>query len=165
VVTNAHVVAGVHTPYVDRYGGHAWRALVVAFDVHNDLAVLRVSGLSGTSLRTAVPDKGTPVVVLGYPEDGPLRGVVGRLGKTVPTLARDAYGRFPQARLVTPIRAEIRPGNSGGPVIDGEGRVRAIVFARRAGADGGFGVPVQLVNQLVHDAGQANPIGTPCADS
>jgi S1-C subfamily serine protease len=165
VVTNAHVVAGMHSPSVDRYGGHSWRALVVAFDARNDLAVLRVPGLSGISLRTAVPDWGAPVVVLGYPEDGPLRGVVGRLGKTVPTLARDAYGHFPAARLITPVRAEIRPGNSGGPIIDGEGRVRAIVFARRAGADGGFGVPVQLVNQLVHDAGQANPVDTACADS
>jgi hypothetical protein len=49
--------------------------------------------------------------------------------------------------------------------VDGEGRVRAIVFARRAGAEGGFGVPVQLVNQLVRDAGQAYPLGTTCVDS
>lgn len=165
VVTNAHVVAGVQHPRVDRYGGQAWRADVVAFDPRDDLAVLHVAGLSGRPLPIAIPQKGTAVAILGYPEDRPLRGVAGRLGKTVATFVRDAYGRFPVARGVTPIRAEIRPGNSGGPAVDANGRVRAIVFARRAGQEGGFAVPVQLVGKLVREARLGNAVGTPCAES
>lgn len=165
VVTNAHVVGGMRHPLVDRYRGRAWRADVVAFDVRDDLAVLHVPGLRGRPLSVAAPEKGTAVVVLGYPDDSPLRGFPGRLGKTVPTFARDAYGRFPVARAVTPIRAEVRPGNSGGPVVDADGRVRATVFARRAGGEGGFAVPVQLVGKLVQEARRGDAINTPCAES
>jgi len=164
VVTNAHVVAGVDQPTVDRHEGPSWRATVAAFDPKQDLAVLRVPGLSGHPLGVEAPEKETAVVVLGYPENQPLRGAAGRLGSTSPTFVRDAYGRFPVAREVTPIRVEIRPGNSGGPAVDGDGRVRAVVFAKRAGGDGGFGVPVQLVADLVRSAHAGNALSTPCAE-
>jgi len=164
VVTNAHVVAGITHPRVDRYGPVSWRGTVVAFDPREDLAVLHVPGLRGRPLQVAGPETNTPVVVLGYPEDRPLRGVIGRLGKTVATFVRDAYGRFPVARGVTPIRAEIRPGNSGGPAVDANGRVRTVVFARRAGRDGGFGVPVQLVAGLMQQAHSGGVVTSSCAE-
>jgi S1-C subfamily serine protease len=165
VVTNAQVGAGVERPHVDRHGGPSYPGAVVAFDSNSDLAVLRVPGLAGRALPTAAPATGTPVIVLGYPEDRPLSGVVGRLGKTAPTLARDAYGRFPVARAITPIRADIRPGNSGGPAVDAQGRVRAVVFARRAGSDGGFAVPVQLVAKVLAEARRGGELRTACAES
>ena len=152
VVTNAHVVAGVEHPYVDHYGGRAWQATVVAFDPSEDLAVLRVPGLARPPSRDGNPEKDTAVVVSGTPATSRCARSTGRLGKTVSTFVRDAYGHFPVARAVTPIRAAIRPGNSGGPAVDADGRVRAVVFARRAGKEGGFGIPVQLVAQLVDDA-------------
>jgi len=164
VVTNAHVVAGVDHPTVDRHEGPSWRATVAAFDPKKDLAVLRVPGLSGRALGVAAPAKDTAVVVLGYPENLSLRAAPGRLGSTSPTFVRDAYGRFPVAREVTPMRVDIRPGNSGGPAVDGDGRVRAVVFARRAGSQGGFGVPVQLVGDLVSQAHAGHVLSTPCAE-
>ena len=164
VVTNAHVVAGIQHPVVDRYGPTSWTGTVVAFDAGEDLAVIRVPGLRGRPLAVANPETNIPVVVLGYPDDRPLEGVAGRLGKTVATFVRDAYGRFPVARGVTPIRAEIRPGNSGGPAVDGDGRVRTIVFARRAGREGGFGVPVQLVAGLMQQARQSKAVTSVCAE-
>ncbi len=165
VVTNAHVVAGVRHPYVDRYGGTSWRGVVVAFNPRDDLAVLRVPGLQGRALSPANPETGTAVVVLGYPDDRPLHGVAGRLGRTVPTFVRDAYGHFPVTRNVTPIRAEIRPGNSGGPAVDANGRVRAVVFARRAGSEGGFAVPIQLVGNMLVEARRGDEISSACAES
>jgi S1-C subfamily serine protease len=164
VVTNAHVVAGVDHPTVDRLDGPSWGATVAAFDPKDDLAVLRVPGLSGRPLDVAAPERDAAVVVLGYPENRSLRGAAGRLGSTSPTFVRDAYGRFPVAREVTPIRVDIRPGNSGGPAVDGDGRVRAVVFARRAGSAGGFGVPVQLVGNLVRAAHAGQALATPCAE-
>ena len=165
VVTNAHVVAGVSHPYVDHYDGRAWQGSVVAFDPGEDLAVLRVPGLPGRPLLTRSPEEDAPVVVIGYPDDKPLRAVEGRLGKTVPTFVRDAYGHFPVARAVTPIRAAIRPGNSGGPAVDANGRVRAVVFARRAGSEGGFAIPVQLIGKLLDDARRGDEIRSACAES
>jgi S1-C subfamily serine protease len=162
VVTNAHVVAGITHPLVDRQGGPVGRATVVAFDPTNDLALLRVPGLQGRPLPVAKPQSNVPVVVLGFPENGPYTAIPGRLGATSPTFVRDAYGRFPVARGVTAIRADIRPGNSGGPIVDARGRVRAVVFARRAKFDGGFGVPSELVTALLHKPRARAPISTDC---
>jgi S1-C subfamily serine protease len=162
VVTNAHVVAGIEHPLVDRQGGRVRRSSVIGFDPTNDLALLRVPGLDGRPLRLAKPEANLPVVVLGFPENGPYLAIPGRLGATAPTFARDAYRRFPVARGITTIRADIRPGNSGGPIVDALGRVRAVVFARRAKFDGGFGVPTQFVSVLLSKSRGATPISTDC---
>jgi S1-C subfamily serine protease len=55
---------------------------------------------------------------------------------------RDAYGRGPVQRELTPVRGLIRPGNSGGPAIDAAGEVLTTVFAASttAGPPGGYGV-------------------------
>ena len=50
VVTNAHVVAGIEPPVIDRRGGRSYSARVVSFDARNDVAILRVSGLQGRPL-------------------------------------------------------------------------------------------------------------------
>ena len=164
VVTNAHVVGGVARPRVSVEGGRAHVGRVVAFDASNDLAVLSVPGLRAPPLPAATPSSDVSVAVLGFPENGPFHAEPGRLGTTAPTLARDAYGRFPVAREVTTIRADVRPGNSGGPAVDAEGRVRAVVFARRAGSGGGYGVPVELLAGLLEQARSGQPLSTDCAE-
>jgi S1-C subfamily serine protease len=163
VVTNAHVVAGITRPHVDRRDGSGEDATVVVFDVENDLAVLRVKGLEGRPLRLVDPARGVPVAIVGYPENGPLTQVAGRLGETVKAFSRDAYGRGPITRKVTTIRGAIRPGSSGGPGIDAHGRVRTTVFARRAGDDGGYGIPAELVRAVVERAGTKAVAPTACA--
>lgn len=151
VITNAHVVAGIEQPQVDRRDGEVFTATVVTFDPGNDLAVLRVPGLPGRALPMVDPDKGLAVAVLGYPQNGPLARIPGRLGGTGKALSRDAYGRGPVTRDVTAIRAFVRPGSSGGPAVDAKGRVRTVVFARRAGEEGGYGIPTDLVrSELAH---------------
>jgi S1-C subfamily serine protease len=162
VVTNAHVVAGISHPLIDQQGGRLWSATVVAFDPQNDLAVLRVPGLRAKPLQLADPSPDTAVAVLGFPENGPYKALPGRIGATVATFVRDAYGRFPVARDVTTIRANIRPGNSGGPIVDSQGRVRAVVFARRAHFGGGFGVPSQLIPAVLSAARVGKPVTSEC---
>ena len=56
VVTNAHVVAGIDAPRVDRRGGRSYEARVVSFDSHNDVAILRVPGLQGRPARARRSD-------------------------------------------------------------------------------------------------------------
>jgi S1-C subfamily serine protease len=163
VVTNAHVVAGVSQPRVDRRAGRAWVGSVVAFDAENDLAVVRVPGLRGRPLPLVDPERGAPVALVGYPENGPLRRVPGRLGTTRRLIAQDAYGREPATRTITTIRGRVRPGISGGPGIDAQGRVRTTVFARRSGGrGGGFGVPPAFVRALLAQAGDQSVPGTSC---
>jgi S1-C subfamily serine protease len=163
VVTNAHVVAGVDAPRVDRNDGDLLEARVVAFDKTNDIAVLRVPGLAARPLRLADAVAGTPGGLLGYPRNGPYTETAVRVGRVVGIVGRDAYGNFPTSREVTTIRGEIRSGNSGGPVVDARGRVITTVFAQRAGRDGGYGVPATAVRAALARAG-ASAITTPCVE-
>lgn len=163
VVTNAHVVAGVDRPRIDRRNGRAHSSIVVAFDEANDIAVLRAPELEGRPLPLADPQRGVPVALVGFPENGPLVRIPGRLGQTREFISRDAYGRGPVTRTITTIRGVVRPGSSGGPGIDAQGRVRTTVFARRPGSDGGFGVPAAIVRSAVRSAGTEAVPRTACA--
>jgi S1-C subfamily serine protease len=161
VVTNAHVVAGVRDARVDRRDGRFLPATVVAFDVRNDIAVLRVPRLDGEPLALAAPAAGVPVAILGYPENGPLSATPARIGQTTSVVTDDAYGRGPITRTVTTLRGLVRHGNSGGPAVDGDGRVRTTVFAQRVGSTGGYGVPVAAVRTALR--GTLTPVGSgPC---
>jgi S1-C subfamily serine protease len=160
VVTNAHVVAGVDAPVVDRRDGKTHRARVVSFDARNDVAVLRVAGLDGRALGLADPRRGQPGALLGYPGNGPLRVTAVRMGRTGKVSARDAYGRIELGRPVVALRGDVRSGNSGGPIVDTDGQVVGTVFARRRGSDDGFAVPNDRVRAAVANIGPA--LGTAC---
>ena len=163
VVTNAHVVAGVSAPRVDRGDGRYLDATLVSFDRKNDVAVMRVPGLEGRPLPLADEAAGADVALLGFPGNGPFAAAPARLGATVRTVGRDAYGSFPVARTVTTIRGVIRSGNSGGPAVDAAGRVRSVVFAQRAGSEGGYGVPIGAVRDALAAVGDT-AVETPCVD-
>ncbi|MDW8339443.1 MAG: CvpA family protein [Thermoleophilia bacterium] len=163
VVTNAHVVAGIAEPRIDRRVGRAWTGRVVAFDARNDLALVRVPGLRGRPLPLADPERGVPVTLVGYSGNGSLRRTPARLGATRELLAQDAYGSVSLVRSVTALRGRVQPGHSGGPGIDARGRVRTTVFARRSGErGGGFGVPPALVRALLVRAAEERVASTPC---
>lgn len=165
VVTNAHVVAGIELPRVDRNDGSEYTATVVVFDAKNDLAILRVPELRGRPLPLAAPERGVPIALVGYPENGPLTRTPGRLGPTQELITRDAYGRGSVTRPVTAIRGAVRPGSSGGPAVDAQGRVRTTVFARRPRETGGYGVPADVVRAALSRAGRRPVPPTDCARS
>ena len=162
VVTNAHVVAGMKDPRVDRRDGDYRDAVVVAFDVRDDIAVLRVAGLGAAPLEAVAPVEGQSVAILGYPESGPFTAAAGRIGQTSVVLTEDAYGRGPVSRQITTLRGEVRHGNSGGPAVDIRGRVQTTVFASRVGVDNqGYGVPTDIVRATLADARDAGGLDRP----
>jgi S1-C subfamily serine protease len=162
VVTAAHVVAGeTDTAVVPGTGGTVLRAEPIAFDARNDIAVLRVPGLAARPLRLVDPKPGTPVAIVGYPENGPLDAVPGRIGSTVTVLSQDAYGRGPVQRTVTSLSGSVRHGDSGGPAVNADGAVETTVFAARVNGSGGYGVPASLVRRALANA--RGPVSTgPC---
>jgi uncharacterized membrane protein required for colicin V production len=162
VVTNAHVVAGIDTPRVDLPDGGAFVSSVVAFDATNDLAVLRVQGLHAHALPLADPQRSVPVALVGYPQNGPLTRTPARIGGTAEVLSRDAYGRGPVKRQMTTIRGDVEPGSSGGPGVDAQGHVRTTVFARRPRETGGYGIPSDLVRQVLAQVKQRPVATTDC---
>jgi S1-C subfamily serine protease len=162
VVTAAHVVAGESDTTVTPAAGPTLRAQAVAFDSHNDVAVLRVPGLTTRALSLVDPRPGTAVALVGYPENGPLDAVPGRIGVTETVISSDAYGRGNVLRTVTSLSGEVRHGDSGGPAVDASGAVLATVFAARRTGDGGFGVPASVVRRALASA--RGPVSTgPCA--
>jgi S1-C subfamily serine protease len=165
VVTNAHVVAGMKDARVDRGDGEFRDATVVAFDARDDVAVLRVQGLGAPPLELVDPVEGQAVAILGYPENGPFTATAGRIGQTVVVLTDDAYGRGPVRRRVTALRGIVRHGNSGGPAVDGRGRVQATIFAARQGSASGYAVPSALVRETLADAGAREVSSGPCVVS
>lgn len=162
VVTAAHVVAGEDSTTVQAPGDIALDAEAVAFDSRNDIAVLRVRGLTAKPLRIANPTTETPVALMGYPGDGPLAVEPGRIGDTARVTTDDAYGRGPVSRLITSLRGRIKHGDSGGPAVDASGAVQSTMFAARVGSAGGYGIPAQVVRRALARA--RRPVSTgPCA--
>ena len=163
VVTNAHVVAGEDdTARRGRRGRSPLPARVLAFDRHDDLAVLRRTRARAAPVarpRRTSPS-GTAGVIVGYPENGPLQLDPGRIGRTQNVITDDAYGNGPVERLLTPLRGLVRPGNSGGPLLDSSGRVLTTVFAATvAGSShGGYGVAnASLGRRPERGAGRGRP--------
>jgi S1-C subfamily serine protease len=163
VVTNAHVVAGEDDTTVQVEGsGPRLDAQPVWFDSRNDIALLRVPALASVpALELNVNARaGTSAAVLGFPENGPYDVQPGRLGRTSTVRTEDAYGRGPIERRITSFRGHVRSGNSGGPMVDGAGRVVTTVFAATVGSGprSGFGVPDTVVRDALGRA--SAPVGT-----
>lgn len=159
IVTNAHVVAGEHDTTV-QIGGvpPGLPAQLVGFDSRNDIAVLRVAGLRRSPLALAAnPAPGTSAAILGYPEDGPFNVQPGRIGQTQQVSTENAYGNGPVLRSIVSLRGYVRPGNSGGPLIDSRGQVVGTVFAALSGTSAGstgdgLAVPNAVVRQEIDRA-------------
>ena len=167
VVTNAHVVAGQDDTTVQVRGeGDRLDSQAIWFDSRNDLALLRVPSLSGAPRLRMNPDadESASAGILGFPEDGPYDVRPGRLGQTATVVSQDAYGRGPVRRTITSLRGLVRQGNSGGPMVGGDGRVVTTIFAATVtdGGQSGFGVPVPIVQDALRSASGAVDTG-PCA--
>jgi uncharacterized membrane protein required for colicin V production len=165
VVTAAHVVAGEDHTTLVRIPGRPLPAMaeVVVLDIHNDVAVLRVSGAGMTPLPFADPQSGASVAILGYPLDGGLTATPGRIGRTATVLTQDALEHGPVARTITAVGGQVRHGDSGGPAVDAAGRVESMIFAKRRDSPSGYGVPPSIIRSDLAHAGTKPPSNDACA--
>ncbi len=147
VMTNAHVVAGVGTPIVDVHNTSV-PARVVYYNPDLDVAVLSVPTGTIRPLRfgSAAPSDG--VAILGFPQNGPYDVQVGRVRADQRLRSPDIYGHGTVIRDVLSLRGLIRPGNSGGPVVDSAGHVVGVVFAASVtSSDTGYALSSRQVAQ------------------
>jgi S1-C subfamily serine protease len=130
VMTNAHVLAGVRNARVTAPGGGTLAARVVVYDPDRDIAVLVVPGLNRQPLRIAgAAPSGTAAVVAGYPENGPFTALPARVAARTKVTGPNIYQNRTVTREVYTVRARVRPGNSGGPLLSSNGQVYGVVFA------------------------------------
>ena len=148
VITNAHVVQG-NSPHVALRSGESLSARLLAHDAKRDIAALMVNARElptidlGESLKVK---PGQWVMAMGHPwglKDAATAGVV--IG-----LESEAHGLSYPSREWLAVNMQLRPGHSGGPLMDIEGRLIGINTIMN-GPDVGMAVPVHVVKRFLKD--------------
>jgi S1-C subfamily serine protease len=135
VVTNAHVVSGTSAHVIWTPTGTQLKATVVLFDPRRDVAVLYVPEyrVPALTFAAAAAARGTTGAVIGYPGGGPEAVAPAAVDGEIVAESRDIYNNPDTfTRGIYVIQARVRPGNSGGPLIDLQGHVLGVVFATSA---------------------------------
>lgn len=156
VLTNSHVVAGAAALEASLIDGRSLAATLVGEDTHTDIAVLRLAGngLDHARLgRSATLRVGELAIAIGNPygfQCTVTAGIVSALGRTL----RARSGRLIDSVIQTD--APLNPGNSGGPLVNGDGRVVGINTAIIAPAQGicfaiGVDTAIDVATRLMRD--------------
>ena len=163
ILTNAHTVDGAERILVGLGDGRVLGGSVLGADEDTDIAVVRVDGDHLVPAEFGDSDKlkvGQPVLAIGNPlglPGGPTvtSGVVSSLRRNIRLGEGDGLP-------VIQTDAAVNPGNSGGPLVDLNGRVIALNAATIPYAEGiGFAVPInaalEVARQIVEHGRAQRP--------
>jgi S1-C subfamily serine protease len=144
LVTNRHVVEGAASLELSTWDGNDILIPVHAYSTINDLAIIKTSSpLPETVLLGGGIQEGQSVYASGYPGGGAwsLTG-----GTVVDVTSGES---FEQVGGVVRTTAQVRQGNSGGPLFDANGQVVAVVFAIEVATGYGLAIPVATLRELL----------------
>ena len=157
LVTNYHVIKDAKSIWIQGVNGDfntKHTASVVATDKFNDLALLKIEGVTVNtsdipySVKTSTSEVGEDVFVLGYP----LTSTMGEEIKLTTGVVSSKTGFQGDVSLYQ-ISAPIQPGNSGGPLFDGNGNVIGIVSAKHKRAENvGYAIKASYLRNLMESA-------------
>lgn len=161
VITNYHVIEGARSILIQGIKGNfdlKYKAVVVATDRHNDLALLWIdskwfNGFEGIpySIKTSISDVGEDVFVLGYP----MTNTMGTEIKLTTGVISAKTGFQGDVSLYQ-ISAPIQPGNSGGPLFDRKGNVIGIVNAKHSRAENvSYAIKTSYLKNLIENSGSS----------
>jgi S1-C subfamily serine protease len=162
VMTPAQNVAGGETVTVE-VNGQTIDAHVVSFNPQRDLAILDVPNLGAAPLSFAAEGAagGSDAILVGYPEGGDVAAIPVRIRETIELNGPDIYHTTTVNRTVYTIRGTVKQGNSGGPMIDTDGKVLGVVFGAAVDdADTGFVLTAEEVLQQRLKVGNTEPVPT-----
>ncbi|KTE21161.1 peptidase S1 [Sphingopyxis sp. H050] len=181
IVTNAHVVESaarypdnVALGVVPSEGQKSYGAKLIAIDTARDLALIEITGtrLPAAAVYSGPLDSGADVVALGYPGNVDLATARSSSDYITPRTPTRSEGNLSNTQSVDGVAmlvhtAKISRGNSGGPLVDGCGRVVGINSAITRADDGdspfAFAISARELSRFLSDAGQQyGSIGTPC---
>jgi len=157
LITNSHVVAKATKLSASLTDGRQFEARLIGDDPATDLAVLRLEASEGLPHaefgRSSRLRVGQLVVAIGNPlgfQATVTAGIVSALGRTL----RSPSGRLIESVIQTD--APLNPGNSGGALVDGQGRVIGINTAMIGQAQGlcfaiGVDTVVDVTARLMRD--------------
>ena len=147
LLTNAHVVGGSSSVEVITADGVRVAGRVVALDAAHDLALIQAPvQLAPLAVRAAAAQPGEPVLAIGAP-----LGLQGSIANGVVSAIRP--GQPSDAAIQTDV--PLNPGDSGGPLLDSQGRVLGINQSHLQNASGiSFAIPIA-------DAAGLQPGGVP----
>lgn len=155
LITNAHVVAGVsdlkvRLPNVEK----SRKGIVVHFDSEKDIAVVITASINGRPglFATEIAAKGSEAVVAGYPGGGAFTTTPARVRGVIDARGENIYGDIGVQREVYAFRSNIQSGNSGGPLVDGEGRILGLVFGSSLDSDIGYALTNAEIQSAVEVA-------------
>lgn len=130
LITNAHVVSGTSgTTLSQASGTRRVNATVVLFDSRKDVAILYAPGIASAALVASDGGRGTQGAVIGYPGGGDETVSPAVIDKSTSAEGRDIYSNSLVTRQIWIVESQVRPGNSGGPLVDLQGHVLGLVFA------------------------------------
>lgn len=154
VMTNAHVVAGTGRVMLETVGGDA-EGEVVYYNPSEDIALIRMN--DGTELPTLEWAEEPAVqnddaIVVGFPQGGPFEATPARVREMFTVSGPDIYADARVEREAYTLRGSVVQGNSGGPLLDTDGRVLGLVFGAAVGeSDTGYALTRHEVDRQVGD--------------
>ncbi|KWX67641.1 acid resistance serine protease MarP [Mycobacterium sp. NAZ190054] len=162
VMSNAHVVAGSDSVTIE-VDGQSYDAGVVSYDPDADISILDVPDLPSTPLQfvDAEAQPGTDGIVMGYPGGGDFTATPARVREVIELNGPDIYRSTTVTREVYTIRGTVRQGNSGGPMINRQGKVLGVVFGAAVDdVDTGFVLTADEVARQMAKVGNVERVPT-----
>lgn len=151
VITVAHTLSGARSVTVVDTEGTGHDATISAFDPDSDLAVLDVPGLDVAPLPLATgPVSLGDATVYGWSRADGVSAIPVEVSRRLAITIEDIYVEDQVERTGIELVGDIDVGVSGGPVIDADGEVIGIVYARSRGREGiGFATDSDEVRELL----------------
>ena len=170
VLTNNHVIDGATSVLVTSVtSGKSYQAAVVGYDLRDDVALLKLDGASGLTAVTAGDSEkltvGTQVLALGNEagQGGPptlAPGVISNMGRSI-VASDQSSGLTETLHGMLQTSADIRPGDSGGPLANSAGQVVGIDTAAGSGGAGtsvaGYAIPINTALSIARQIAAERP--------
>ena len=161
ILTNNHVIDGADSVYVTTTDDKEYEANVVATEPDADLALLKVANV--TSLRAAELGDANDLQVgqdvyaignaLGQYPNSVTKGIISGLGRPITAVSSGLRGNLQEFEDLIQTDAAINSGNSGGPLVNADGKVIGINTAVAGQAQNiGFSVPINRAQDLIQRA-------------